>query len=51
VNGARGATDTTAQLCRRVELDLHYIENWSLLLDLKILVLTPCEVIKRTNAY
>jgi len=51
VNGARGATDTTAQLCRRVELDLHYIENWSLLLDLKILVLTPREVIKRTNAY
>jgi len=51
VNGARGATHTTAQLRRRVELDLHYIENWSLLLDLKILVLTPGEVIKRTNAY
>ena len=51
VNGARGATDTTAQLRRRVELDLHYIENWSLLLDLKILVLTPREVLKRTNAY
>jgi Undecaprenyl-phosphate glucose phosphotransferase len=51
VNGARGATDTTAQLRRRVELDLHYIENWSLLLDLKILLLTSREVIKRTNAY
>lgn len=51
VNGARGATDTTAQLRRRVELDLHYIENWSLLLDLKILVLTCREVFKRTNAY
>ena len=51
VNGARGATDTTAQLRRRVELDLHYIENWSLLLDLKILVLTCHEVLKRTNAY
>jgi Undecaprenyl-phosphate glucose phosphotransferase len=51
VNGARGATHTTEQLRRRVELDLHYIENWSLLLDLKILVLTPGEVIKRTNAY
>jgi Undecaprenyl-phosphate glucose phosphotransferase len=51
VNGARGATETTAQLRRRVELDLHYIENWSLLLDLKILVLTPREVLKRTNAY
>jgi Undecaprenyl-phosphate glucose phosphotransferase len=51
VNGARGATATTAQLRRRVELDLHYIENWSLLLDLKILALTPREVIKRTNAF
>jgi polysaccharide biosynthesis protein PslA len=51
VNGARGATETTAQLRRRVELDLHYIENWSLLLDLKILALTPREVLKRTNAY
>jgi Undecaprenyl-phosphate glucose phosphotransferase len=51
VNGARGATNTTAQLRRRVELDLHYIENWSLLLDLKILALTPREVLKRTNAY
>ncbi len=51
VNGARGATDTTAQLRRRVELDLYYIENWSLLLDIKILVLTCREVLKRTNAY
>lgn len=51
VNGARGATNTTAQLSRRVELDLHYIENWSLLLDLKILVLTSREVLKRTNAF
>jgi Undecaprenyl-phosphate glucose phosphotransferase len=51
VNGARGATDTTAQLLRRVTLDLHYIENWSLWLDLKILALTAREVIKRTNAY
>jgi Undecaprenyl-phosphate glucose phosphotransferase len=51
VNGARGATDTTAQLRRRVELDLHYIENWSLFLDLKILVLTSREVLKHTNAF
>jgi Undecaprenyl-phosphate glucose phosphotransferase len=51
VNGSRGAVDTTAQLHRRVALDLHYIENWSLLLDIRILVLTCREVIKRTNAY
>ena len=50
VNGARGATDTKAQLQRRVELDLHYIDNWSLLLDIKILVLTAREVF-RQDAY
>lgn len=51
VNGARGATNTTAQLRRRIELDLYYIENWSPALDLKILFMTIGEVIKRTNAY
>jgi lipopolysaccharide/colanic/teichoic acid biosynthesis glycosyltransferase len=51
VNGARGATHCTAQLKQRVDLDLYYIENWSLLLDLKILALTVGEVFKPTNAY
>lgn len=51
VRGLRGATDTTDQLRRRVELDLYYIEHWSLLLDLKILLLTFRAVMKTTNAY
>ena len=51
VNGARGATTTAAQLRRRIALDLMYIDNWSLWLDLKILVLTCREVLRRTNAY
>jgi Undecaprenyl-phosphate glucose phosphotransferase len=51
VNGARGATYTTAQLRRRVELDLFYIDHWSLWMDLKILLLTFREVLRRTNAY
>ena len=51
MNGARGATDTTAQLQRRVVLDLYYVENWSLLLDLKILALTWRAVLQRTNAF
>jgi Undecaprenyl-phosphate glucose phosphotransferase len=51
VMGSRGATQTTADLRRRVELDLHYIEHWSLLLDLRILALTSFEVVKATNAY
>lgn len=35
----------------RVRMDIHYIRNWSLLLDLKILCLTPLKVLKREGAY
>ena len=51
VNGARGATDNSAQLYRRVRLDLEYIENWSVFLDLKILFMTFGVVVKMTNAF
>ena len=40
VNGYRGITSVV----KRVEHDLYYIENWSLLLDLKILLMTPFTV-------
>jgi Undecaprenyl-phosphate glucose phosphotransferase len=40
VNGCRGETDTLEKMQRRVEYDLHYIDNWSFLLDLKIIVMT-----------
>lgn len=40
VNGARGEVDTLEKARRRVELDLWYIENWSLALDLRILLRT-----------
>lgn len=40
VNGWRGNLDTQEKLIRRVEHDLYYIENWSLALDLRILVRT-----------
>ena len=36
VNGWRGDTS----IAKRIECDIHYIENWSFLLDLKILFLT-----------
>ncbi len=51
VNGSRGATETADQLRRRVALDLRYVDNWSLQLDLKILAMTIPEVFRRTNAY
>ena len=41
VNGARGATESQLQLRRRIELDLYYIDNWSIMLDLRILLRTP----------
>ncbi len=40
VNGYRGETDTDDKMRARVEHDLYYIDNWSLFLDIKILVLT-----------
>jgi len=40
VNGWRGETDTVEQIRKRVEHDLYYIENWSILLDLRIIVRT-----------
>jgi exopolysaccharide biosynthesis polyprenyl glycosylphosphotransferase len=40
VNGFRGETDTEEKMRRRVDHDLYYIDNWSLWLDLRILLLT-----------
>jgi Undecaprenyl-phosphate glucose phosphotransferase len=40
VNGYRGETDTLEKMERRVECDLYYIDNWSLLFDLRIMVMT-----------
>jgi len=40
VNGLRGQTDTLEKMQQRVELDLYYIDNWSFLLDMKIILLT-----------
>jgi Undecaprenyl-phosphate glucose phosphotransferase len=40
INGWRGETDTVEQIRKRVEHDLYYIENWSILLDLKIIFRT-----------
>jgi len=51
VNGWRGETDTHEKIQRRVEHDLYYIENWSLLFDLYILATTPAALAKTENAY
>ncbi len=40
VRGLRGETKTTNAMLKRVEADVWYLENWSFLLDLKIIFLT-----------
>jgi len=47
VNGWRGNTSIE----KRIEYDLYYIENWSLLLDLKILILTLFRGFGQKHAY
>ncbi|MDE6309321.1 MAG: undecaprenyl-phosphate glucose phosphotransferase [Muribaculaceae bacterium] len=52
VNGYRGQTEELWQMERRVEYDVWYIENWSFLLDMKIIVRTIINAVKgEQNAY
>jgi putative colanic acid biosynthesis UDP-glucose lipid carrier transferase len=51
INGLRGETDTVDKMHRRVQFDLHYIEHGSLLLDLKIIIMTSLAVWFQANAY
>lgn len=51
VNGYRGETETVEKMQRRVEYDLDYLRNWSLRLDLNILVRTALLVWRDRNAY
>ncbi len=51
VEGFRGETDTLNKMERRIELDHRYIREWSLWLDLRILLKTFLVVWKQPNAY
>jgi putative colanic acid biosynthesis UDP-glucose lipid carrier transferase len=51
VNGARGETETLDKMERRVEFDHRYIREWTLWMDLKILLKTALVVFKQENAY
>jgi undecaprenyl-phosphate galactose phosphotransferase/putative colanic acid biosynthesis UDP-glucose lipid carrier transferase len=51
VNGLRGETQTLDLMYRRIELDLWYAKNCSMLLDLRILGRTVLEVVRPRNAY
>jgi Undecaprenyl-phosphate glucose phosphotransferase len=51
VRGFRGETARIEQMKGRIDCDLWYINNWSLVLDLRIIALTIFEVLRRRNAY
>jgi putative colanic acid biosynthesis UDP-glucose lipid carrier transferase len=51
VNGLRGETDTVDKMKARVEYDLEYLRNWSLGLDLQIIVRTVRVMFFDRNAY
>lgn len=51
VNGLRGETDTLDKMAARIEFDLDYLRNWSLSLDLWIVLRTVKVVLGRDNAY
>ncbi len=51
VNGARGETETLEKMELRVEYDHRYIREWSLWMDLKILLQTVAVVLRQENAY
>ena len=52
INGWRGETDTLDKIEQRVNHDLHYIENWTLFMDMYILFMTPFALFsKNENAF
>ena len=51
INGWRGEVDSEKKIRSRVEHDLYYIENWSVMFDLYILMATPMKLMNTENAY
>ena len=51
IKGFRGETDTQEKMEQRVKYDMEYLHNWSIWLDLKIILLTPIVLYKSDNAY
>ena len=52
IHGLRGGTETPNLMERRVQYDVWYVENWNLMLDLKIIFRTLTNVFEgEQNAY
>ncbi|SET48316.1 putative colanic acid biosysnthesis UDP-glucose lipid carrier transferase [Nitrosomonas marina] len=51
VNGWRGETEVLDKMKKRVEHDLYYLNNWSIWLDIWIIIRTVWVVLNRKNAF
>ena len=51
VNGCRGETDTLEKMQKRLQYDLYYIDHWSFLLDMQIIMMTLVSKKAYSNAY
>jgi putative colanic acid biosysnthesis UDP-glucose lipid carrier transferase len=51
IHGHRGETDTVDKMATRVQFDLHYIQHWSLWMDIRIIVWTAFKGWTGKNAY
>jgi putative colanic acid biosysnthesis UDP-glucose lipid carrier transferase len=51
INGWRGETDTLEKMQKRVDVDLNYINNWTLWLDIKIIFITIFKGFFNKNAF
>ena len=51
INGMRGEVDSDTIIHKRAELDLYYVQNWSLWLDIKIIALTALREFGNKRAY
>jgi len=51
IKGWRGETDTLEKMERRIDCDLEYIRNWSMLLDIKIILITLVKGFFGKNVY
>ncbi|SNS74467.1 putative colanic acid biosysnthesis UDP-glucose lipid carrier transferase [Noviherbaspirillum humi] len=51
IHGHRGETDTVDKMAKRVQFDLHYIQNWSMWMDIRIIAWTAFKGWTGKNAY
>jgi Undecaprenyl-phosphate glucose phosphotransferase len=51
IHGFRGELDSTEKLQKRVDLDIDYIDRWSIWLDLKIIFMTALITFRDPHAY